>query len=85
MAQAVGPYRIEVVDPLHTIRLVCDGDEHGVGFDLTEDVFVLVHRGAVANLDVGVDNHRPTGDVLRRRCREIAGERVAGVVGCPPG
>jgi hypothetical protein len=35
MAQAVGPYRIEVLDPLNRIRIVCDGDEHGVGFDLT--------------------------------------------------
>jgi hypothetical protein len=33
--QRVGPYRIEVVEPLHKIRLVCDGDEYGIGFDLT--------------------------------------------------
>jgi hypothetical protein len=32
---AVGPYRIEVVDPLHEVRLVCDADAHGIGFDLT--------------------------------------------------
>jgi hypothetical protein len=32
---AVGPYRVEVVEPLHELRLVCDGDDHGVGFDLT--------------------------------------------------
>src|SRR4051812_14266020 len=31
----VGPYRVEVIEPLHVIRLVCDGDDHGVGFDLT--------------------------------------------------
>jgi hypothetical protein len=35
MRQEVGPYRIEVLDPLHRIRIVCDGDDHGVGFDLT--------------------------------------------------
>ena len=35
MAQRVGPYRIEVLEPLQSIRLVCDGDDHGVGFDLT--------------------------------------------------
>lgn len=34
MAQRVGPYRIEVVEPLHCVRLVCDADEHGLGFDL---------------------------------------------------
>jgi hypothetical protein len=32
---SVGPYSIEVVDPLHTIRLRCDADAEGVGFDLT--------------------------------------------------
>jgi hypothetical protein len=31
----VGPYRIEVEEPLERIRLLCDGDEHGLGFDLT--------------------------------------------------
>ena len=34
MAQAVGPYRIEVVEPFHALRLICDADEHGLGFDL---------------------------------------------------
>ena len=33
--QRVGPYRIEVVDPLNVIRVVCDADDHGLGFDLT--------------------------------------------------
>ncbi len=33
--QRVGPYRIEVVEPLEVIRLTCAGDEHGIGFDLT--------------------------------------------------
>lgn len=35
MRQEVGPYRIEVIDPLTELRIVCDGDDHGVGFDLT--------------------------------------------------
>src|SRR6478672_4213162 len=34
MDQAVGPYRIEVVDPLQELRIVCDGDDLGIGFDL---------------------------------------------------
>jgi hypothetical protein len=34
---AVGPYRVEVVEPLQRIRLVCEGDEHGIGFDVTWD------------------------------------------------
>jgi hypothetical protein len=33
--QRVGPYRIEVIEPLQKLRLICDGDEHGLGFDLT--------------------------------------------------
>jgi hypothetical protein len=32
---AVGPYRIEVVEPLRKLRLVCDSAQQGVGFDLT--------------------------------------------------
>jgi hypothetical protein len=32
--QRVGPYRIEVLEPLQKLRLVCDADEYGVGFDL---------------------------------------------------
>jgi hypothetical protein len=35
MSVNVGPYSIEVADPLHRIHLVCDADSHGVGFDLT--------------------------------------------------
>jgi hypothetical protein len=35
MTQQVGPYRVEVIEPLDTVRLVCDADEHGLGFDLT--------------------------------------------------
>src|SRR5438270_13765852 len=34
LEQRVGPYRIEVVEPLQKLRLVSDGDEHGIGFDL---------------------------------------------------
>jgi hypothetical protein len=35
--QRVGPYRIEVVEPLEKIRIVCDAADHGLGFDLTWD------------------------------------------------
>lgn len=31
----VGPVRIEVVEPLKTIRIVVDGADHGIGADLT--------------------------------------------------
>jgi hypothetical protein len=32
---SVGPFRVEVIEPLERLRFVCDGDDHGVGFDLT--------------------------------------------------
>lgn len=34
-AQVVGPYRIEVIEPFHKLRLICDADDHGLGFDVT--------------------------------------------------
>ncbi len=59
LAQRVGPYRIEVLEPLHRIRLVCDGDDHGVGFDLTwegsfpaiEEARHIQHSGTKVILD----------------------------------
>jgi hypothetical protein len=33
--QRVGPYRIEVLEPLRRVRVVCDADAQGLGFDLT--------------------------------------------------
>lgn len=35
--QEVGPYRIEVQEPLRRLHLVCDADDDGVGFDLRWD------------------------------------------------
>jgi len=35
MNAAVGPYRVEVQEPLQRVRVVCDAADHGVGFDLT--------------------------------------------------
>jgi hypothetical protein len=59
LAPAVGPYRIEVIEPLQRLRLICDGDAHGLGFDLTwEGSFAavmeqphLMRTGAKATLD----------------------------------
>jgi hypothetical protein len=31
----VGPYRVEVIEPLSKIRLVCDSAAHGLAFDMT--------------------------------------------------
>ena len=47
MHQQVGPYRIEVLEPLQRVRVVCDGDDHGVGLDLTwEGSFAAVEEEA---------------------------------------
>jgi len=35
MAPAVGPYRIEVIEPLQKIRSVCEDNDSGIAFDLT--------------------------------------------------
>jgi hypothetical protein len=35
MNLSVGPYRIDVIEPLQRIHLVCDADSAGLGFDLT--------------------------------------------------
>src|SRR5215475_2697882 len=44
-SDALGPDRIEVLEPLQRIRLACDGDEHGIGFDLMWDgSFPAVHE-----------------------------------------
>src|SRR3954464_14624081 len=32
---SVGPYRVEVVDPLRQVRIVCDPGDRGLGFELT--------------------------------------------------
>jgi hypothetical protein len=34
LAPTVGPFRIEVVEPLRQLRLQCDAAEHGIAFDL---------------------------------------------------
>lgn len=35
LAPSVGPFRIEVLEPLERVRVICEGDDHGLGFDLT--------------------------------------------------
>ncbi len=35
MVQQVGGYRIEVLEPLERVRVVCDAEEHGIGLDMT--------------------------------------------------
>src|SRR5918996_1738755 len=35
--QRVGPYAIEVIEPLQKVRIVCDSADMGIGFDLVWD------------------------------------------------
>ena len=35
--QRVGPYTVEVIEPLQKLRLVCDSNDMGIGFDLVWD------------------------------------------------
>ena len=35
LAPGVGPFRLDVIEPLQRLRFTCAGDDHGVGFDLS--------------------------------------------------
>lgn len=35
LTPTVGPYRVEVVEPLQVVRLVCEAEEQGISFDVT--------------------------------------------------
>jgi hypothetical protein len=56
---AVGPYRVEVIDPLSKIRLVCDSTDRGLAFDLTwegsfpciDEPRHLMHQGDRITID----------------------------------
>ncbi len=37
LSPTVGPYRVEIQEPLQRIRLICDTADRGLGFDLTWD------------------------------------------------
>jgi hypothetical protein len=55
----VGPYRVEVAEPLSRIRLVCDTADRGLGFDLTwegsfpciDEPRHLIHHGSRVIID----------------------------------
>jgi hypothetical protein len=60
--QRVGPYRIDVIEPLETVRIVCDGDAWGVGFDLT-------WRGSFPPLEEPRHVHRIGDKLILDACR----------------
>ena len=100
MHQQVGPYRIEVLEPLQRVRVVCDGDDHGVGFDLTwegsfpavEEEPHVINNGfrtilqstRFAQLGTWTGEVRVDGDDDRGRAVDLA-RQPRPVVGHPPG
>jgi len=62
MMQAVGPLRIEVVEPLQKVRVVCEGEDHGLGFD-------LLWSGSFPVLDEPPHVMRQGGRVILDACR----------------
>lgn len=60
--QQVGPYRIEVVEPLQKIRVVCDADELGVAFD-------LLWTGSFPAVEEPRHTLRRAGKVILDACR----------------
>jgi hypothetical protein len=42
--QEVGPYRIDVIEPLQKLRLTCDAKEQGITFDLTWNASFPAHE-----------------------------------------
>jgi hypothetical protein len=69
MTQQVGPYRIEVVEPLRQIRLVCEPGELGIGLD-------LVWTGSFPPIDEPLHTIRAGGRII------LEGARFAQVGTC---
>ena len=79
--QRVGPYRIEVIEPLEKIRLICEAAEHGLAFDLTWD-------GSFPAVEEPRHVWRQNGRITLDACRfaqvgtwsgviEVEGEKIA--------
>ena len=70
----VGPYRIEVIEPLQQVRLVCEAADHGIEFDLTWTGSFPVLEGAGPRHAPGRQGHprrlplRPARDLVRDGC-----------------
>ncbi|HWE54570.1 MAG TPA: hypothetical protein VG435_03615 [Acidimicrobiales bacterium] len=62
MAQTVGPYRIEVVEPLRQLRVICDDAELGVDLTYRADLEVLREPQHIKY-------SAPTGKVSLEGCR----------------
>jgi hypothetical protein len=73
MRQEVGPLRIEVVEGLQTVRVVCDDDEHGITADLTWE-------GAFPAVDEPRHIRRQGDDVILDAFRFVQTASVTGAL-----
>ncbi len=59
MDSTIGPFGVEVVEPLQSVRIYCEENDHGISFDLTfsgtspavEEPRTLVRKGARITMD----------------------------------
>ncbi len=81
LKQRVGPYRIEVIEPLQKIRVLCEAAEHGLAFDLVWD-------GSFPAVEEPRHVWRQNGRIALDACRfaqvgtwsgeiEVEGEKIA--------
>ncbi|MGH9171456.1 MAG: hypothetical protein ACRD0Z_11380 [Acidimicrobiales bacterium] len=73
MNQAVGPYRIEVLEPLRQLRLICEPGAHGIGADIT-------WTGSFPVLDEPLHTVRSGGRVIVDGARFAQVGTVGGIV-----
>jgi hypothetical protein len=64
MSQRVGPIRFEVLESLQRIRAVCEGDDHGVGFDIT-------FEGSFPAIEEPHHVHRLNNKLILDACRFV--------------
>lgn len=64
MEQKVGPYRIEVIDPLRKLRVVCDAPEQGLELDVTWEAFSEA-------TEEPLHSYRVDGKIMLDACRFV--------------
>ena len=61
LVQEVGPYKIEVIEPLKKLRLTCDAKEQGITFDLTWNASFPAHEEPRHQTRAGERDHPRRG------------------------
>jgi hypothetical protein len=73
MQQRVGPYRLEVLEPLKSIRVICEANEHGIAADFT-------WTGSFPPIDEPLHTVRQNGRIIIEGCRFAQVGTIEGVV-----